>query len=221
MINSAVELGDKIEVIRKTGFIANQHSHFSKVQDIVSDKELIITAPIDSGKIIPLELNQEYYLCVYTSRGLYRCEAEVVSRYKENNMFYANLAIKSKMQKYQRRQYYRLDCVLSFQYKNGEEKETWCSGIILDISGGGLRFTSSNQLIHGEPLTCHIQLNFDDEQTHLYINGTIIECNIVDFSTNTYETRVSFDTIDNESREAVIRFIFEEERKRRKKQKGM
>lgn len=221
MINSAVELGDKIEVIRKTGFIVKQNSLYSKVQDIVSDNEIVITAPIDNGKIIPLEIDREYYLCVYTSRGLYRCEGEVISRHKEDNMHYATLKIKTKMQKYQRRQYYRLDCVLSFQYKNGDEKEAWNSGIILDISGGGLRFTSNNQLINGESLVCHIQLNFDDEQKHLYMNGTIIECNILDFNSNTYETRVSFNDIDNESREAVIRFIFEEERKRRKKQKGM
>lgn len=221
MISSAVELGDKIEVIKKTGFIANQHSHYSKIQDIISDHELIITAPIDNGKIVPLEVNQDYYLCIYTAKGLYRCEAQVTERRKEENMFYAKLDIKSKMQKYQRRQYYRLDCILSFQYKESDDKETWISGIILDISGGGLRFTSNKQLISGESIVCHVQLNFEDEQKHLYINGTIISCNILDFNTNTYETRISFNDINNDAREAVIRFIFEEERRRRKKQKGM
>ncbi|PKM49861.1 MAG: hypothetical protein CVV02_14055 [Firmicutes bacterium HGW-Firmicutes-7] len=221
MINSAVELGDKIEVIKKTGIKSNQHSLFSKIQDISSNNELIITSPIENGKIIPLELNNEYYLCIYTSKGLYRCESEVIDRKREDNMFLATLKITSKMQKYQRRQYYRLDCVLSFQYKNEDEKEIWNGGIILDISGGGLRFTSNTQLINGEPLICHIQLNFEDEQKHLYVAGSIIECNIIDFNTNTYETRVAFDTISNEVREVVIRFIFEEERKRRKKEKGM
>ncbi len=220
MINGAVELGDKIEVIRKTGFKTNQHSFFSKIQEIPSENQIIITAPIENGKVIPLEINWEYYLCIYTSRGLYRCESEVVDRKRVEHMFFATLKLKTKMQKYQRRQYYRLDCILSFQYKN-DEKEVWNGGLILDISGGGLRFTSNGQLIQQEQVVCHIQLNFEEEQKHLYVPGTIIDCNIIDFNTGLYETRVAFDTISSEAREMVIRFIFEEERKRRKKEKGM
>ncbi|MBC7959345.1 MAG: flagellar brake protein [Vallitaleaceae bacterium] len=220
MINSSVELGDKIEVIRKTGLKTNQHSFFSKIQEIPDENQIIITAPIENGKIIPLEMNWEYYLCIYTANGLYRCESEVVDRKRVDHMFYATLKLKTKMQKYQRRQYYRLDCVLSFHYKN-DEKEVWNNGLILDISGGGLRFTSNAQLVPLEQVVCHIQLNFEDDQKHLYVNGSIIDCNIIDFNANIYETRVAFDTISNDAREIVIRFIFEEERKRRKKEKGM
>lgn len=221
MISSSVKLGDKIEVIRKSGIKSNLHSLFSKIQGIPLDDEIVITAPIENGKIIPLELDWEYYLCIYTDKGLYRCEAKVVDRKKVENMFYANLKIITKMQKYQRRQYYRLDCVLSFQYKNDEEKEVWHQGIILDISGGGLRFTSNAQLVNEEQVVCHIQLNFEDEQKHLYIPGTIVDSSITDFNNVTYETRVSFNSISGEDREMVIRFIFEEERKRRKREKGM
>lgn len=220
MINSAVELGDKVEVIRKTGIKTKQQSFFSKIQEIIPDDQIVITFPIESGKVIPLETDYEYYLCIYTSKGLYRCESVVTNRSKTNHMFLATLKIKTKMQKYQRRQYYRLDCVLSFHYKN-EENEVWNQGVILDISGGGIRFTSNSQLVQQEQIVCHIQLNFEDEQKHLYVTGTIIDCNIIDFNANIYETRVSFDTISNEAREMVIRFIFEEERKRRKKEKGM
>lgn len=222
MINSAVELGDKIEVIRKTGVKINQHSFFSKIQEITADDLIVITAPIENGKIIPLEINWEYYLCIYTARGLYRCESEVVSRKREEHMFFATLKLKTKMQKYQRRQYYRLDCVLSFQYKNeDQDKEEWSKGVILDISGGGLRFTSNGQRIQQEQVVCHIQLNFEEEQKHIYVPGTIVDCNIIDFDAGIYETRVAFDDISNEIREMIIRFIFEEERKRRKKENGM
>lgn len=221
MISNAVELGDKVEVIRKTGFKSNQQSLFSKIQEIPDSNVLIISAPIENGKIIPLEINWEYYVCIYTSRGLYRCEAEVIERKHYDNIFLAKLQVKTKMQKYQRRQYYRLDCVLSFHYKD-QEDDIWTQGIILDISGGGIRYSNNIQMRTGEQLVCHIQLNFEEEQQkHVYINGTIVSSSIIDLAQYIYETRIAFDHITNEDREVIIRFIFEEERKRRKREKGM
>lgn len=220
MLHKSVSLGDKIEVIKKTGFKSNEHSLFSMVQEIVSEDVLVISAPIESGKVIPLELGLEYYLCIYTSTGLYRCEAAVIDRKHVDRIYLATLQLKTKMQKYQRRQYYRLDCLLSFHYKN-DNIEEWTEGTILDISGGGMRFTSKKQLLLDESLVCKIQLNFEGEKKTLFINGSIVGSSVIDYHTNLYETRVSFDLISNEDREMIIRFIFEEERKRRKKEKGM
>lgn len=220
MINSAVEVGDKIELVKKKGLIKREYPLFSKIQDIKLDNELIITTPIKNGKIIPLEINSEFYLCVYTSKGLYKCDVEVIDRKREDKMFLATLRIKSKMQKYQRRQYYRLDCIINFKYKTLNETE-WNEGIILDISGGGFRFISNRKLIDKEQITSQIQLKFEEEVKNINVTGTIIDSNLIDIKANSYETRIYFDKISNEDRELVIRFIFEEERKRRKKEKGM
>lgn len=224
LINSIVDLGNKVEVLKKTGLQIVEHSLYSKVQDIVSEDEIIISTPIENGKIIPLEKMGEYYLSVYTDKGLYRCEALVSNRYKEGNMYYASLKLLTKLQKFQRRQYYRLDCVLKFKFKyleEEQEEEVWHDAVFLDISGGGLRFNTDIQLLSGEMIVCHLTLNYEGSEKNLFLNSKVIVCNAVDFKTNSYEARAFFDDISNEDREVVIRYIFDEERKRRKKEKGM
>jgi len=232
LINSILDLGNKVEVLKKTGLQIVEHSLYSKVQDIVSEDEIIISTPIENGKIVPLEKMGEYYLSVYTDKGLYRCEALVSNRYKEGNMYYASLKLLTKLQKFQRRQYYRLDCVLKFKLKyleedqkeetkEGTKEEVWHDAVFLDISGGGLRFNTDIQLISGETIICHLTLNYEGNEKNLFVKSKVIVCNAVDFKTNSFEARAFFDDISNEDREVVIRYIFDEERKRRKKEKGM
>jgi c-di-GMP-binding flagellar brake protein YcgR len=143
-----------------------------------------------------------------------------VNRVKDEHLLLITLKISTKMQKYQRRQYYRLNCLLSFHYKD-ETKEIWNDGTILDISGGGIRFISTYMMNKDEPIECHIQLNFEDENKHIYVGGKIVDSIETEYDTGNYETRVEFENVSSESREFIIRFVFEEERKRRKKEKGM
>lgn len=219
MISKAVQPGDKVELIKKT-LTKEEQPFISNIQEIYDDNCLVLSAPIENRKIVPLELNGLYYLCVYTNRGLYRCQGVVINRSKEERLYVITFKAKTKMQKYQRRQYYRLDCVLNFRYKD-DDKDDWNKGIILDISGGGIRFSSNYKLAKDKSIDCHIQLNFNNEKKYLYITGRIVVSTNVDYDMKTYENRVEFENISNEDRETIIRFIFEEERKRRKKEKGM
>lgn len=220
MLLEVVKLGDKIELIKKLNKKKSQRSLYSKIQNIVSKKEIVISAPVEKGKIIPLELNQEYYIYIYTQKGLYKCEAEVVSRKREGKMFYANLKLTSNMQKHQRREYFRLDFVFPFQFRS-KNHYNWLAGTIIDISGGGIKFRSKTQLKADQNIECQISLDLDGEIHELLFPGKIIDSVIFDLNSYIYETRVSFDNISKEDREIIIRFIFEEERKRRKKEKGM
>lgn len=219
-MQNAIELGDKVEIVTEVTMDGTQDKYFSKVQELKSDGEVVILAPIVSGRIIPLELNRKYGMAIYTTKGLYRCEVQVVRRSKDDRLYLITLQILTALQKYQRRQYYRLDCMLAFHYKDDAE-DVWIDGTILDISGGGIRFTSKTQLEDKKGLVNHIILNLPDEEQHLYISGLIIESIPLKGNELLFENRVEFDMISNEDRESIIRFIFEEERRRRKNKKGM
>lgn len=220
MICKALRLGDKIEVKKKSLLEKSEVSYQSFIQDINGTDEIVITSPIVGGKLIPLELDRTYVICVYTSRGLYRCEGVVVARTKEDHLYLVTIKIKTAMQKFQRRQYYRLGCLLNFHYKD-DNQEIWNEGIIKDISGGGIRFNSKYAFEINKQIECHIQLNFTDEIKHLYVPGTIVASEKSDVSPEYIETRVAFGELSGETREVIIKFIFEEERKRRKQEKGM
>lgn len=219
-VQKAIKLGDKVELVTEVTVNGTQNQYFSKVQEVKADGEVVIMAPLEAGRIIPLELNRKYGMCVYTSKGLYRCEVQVVSRNKDEKLYLINLEILTALQKYQRRQYYRLDCMLSFHYKDDEE-DNWSDGTILDISGGGIRFTSTTELEHKKGVVNHIELDYGEDIHHLYLSGVIIESAKTKGNDRLYENRVEFDAISNEDREMIIRFIFEEERRRRKNKKGL
>lgn len=219
-MQGAIELGDKVELVTQVTASGDQDQYFSKVQEVHEDGMVTIMAPLVGGRIIPLEMDGKYGMCIYTHKGLYRCEVQVVSRSREDNLYLITVQILTALQKYQRRQYYRLDCMLNFHYKD-DEVDLWSEGTIMDISGGGIRFTSRTQLLEKKGVVNHIQLNYMDRERHLYLSGVIIESEEIPGNAGVFENRVEFDAISNDDREVIIRFIFEEERRRRKSGKGM
>jgi len=218
-MKNAIHLGDKVELVTEVTLNKQQEKYYSTVQEVTENGEIVILAPIMNGRIEPLELNKKYGICIYTSKGLYRCEVMITQRVKSDRLYLITLEIQTSLQKYQRRQYFRMDCMLSFQYKDDLDVD-WHEGLILDISGGGIRFTSKNQLEEEKSLINHIQLTMLDDEEDLYLAGAIIESVQGEIDDTVFENRVEFDHIDNYEREVIIKFIFEEERKRRRKQKG-
>ena len=219
MIQSALTLGDKIELTKKIEMVEAE-TFYSMVYELVDDKHILIQAPIEGGKIIPLELDVIYYACIYTNRGLFRGEVEVTKRLKDNNLHYLELTLLTPMKKYQRRQYYRMNCVLSFKYQD-EEEETWETGTLLDISGGGIRFSTSSAIKANQKIRCHLELRLRDYSISVETEGVILQSKPIEPDKIHYQNRILFEDLSLEDREKIIKFIFEEERRRRKKEKGM
>lgn len=223
MTHKALALGDKVEISRlkfnTNETYKNEKVYISIIQDINND-EIIISAPVENGKIIPLEVGAAYILSIYTKGGLYKCKSSVKNRYKNKDLHFITMEVQSAMVKSQRRQYFRLECILSILFADIKE-DSWNEGIIVDISGGGLRFTSKNKMDTNSTLKCKIELNINNKVNIIELKGNVILSDIVDFETMKYETRIMFDDISNEDREKIIKFIFEEERKRRKRKKGL
>ena len=79
-------------------------------------------------------------------------------------MYILVVELMSDLKKFQRRQYFRLECTLDIEYRRLEdsdvekikedpelirdimESEPFTSAIVLDISGGGVRFASEEKL---------------------------------------------------------------------------
>lgn len=215
-------LGNKIELITEAKSDGKRKLYYSSIQEVSEgNDEVTILAPIEMGRIIPLEINERYGMCIYTEKGLYRCEVVVVNREKDDNLYLITLEILTELQKYQRRQFYRLDCILTFQYRDDSSaEENWCEGLILDISGGGMRFTSKDKLEVKKGIVIHLELSLNNGEENLYLSGIIIESIKAELDDTLFENRVEFDNISNDHREVVIKFIFDEERRRRNNNKG-
>ncbi len=242
MISKILGVGNKIELTRTIAsenmeYAKNQNRVFvSQILDIIDDEKLKISMPIEHGKIIPLPVNSRFDACFYTSGGLYQGRITVRDRYKEGQIFVLVVEIASSLQKYQRRQYYRLGCVIDIQYRiiSGEEveeygknsnliiqNEDFYEGTAIDISGGGIRFVSRQKLEKNREIFMILEITYE-EQTKIYglMGRVIISCE-ARRGHGLYEHRIEFINMQGGVRESLIKYIFEEERRRRKRENSL
>lgn len=92
--------------------------------------------------------------------------------------------------------------------------------IIVDMSGGGVRMVSDDKLEKGDYIhfIFQIQRNFIKRECSFY--GQVLYSEELPTRAKQYEHRVRFYNMDKFEREMIIKYIFEEERKRRKNEKS-
>ena len=207
--------------------------YVSKVYDVLSEDRLEVLMPMEKTKLILLPVDAEYNICFYTDQGLYQCFVRIIDRYKSNNVYILVLELISNLRRFQRREYYRFSCALEMESrdlleeeKKAVEKEEYRlipglplkRSVIVDVSGGGLRFVSVQKYANDSIIyiTYHLMLNGQKKKYELL--GRILSVNEVQGRPGTYEHRVQYINLDVDAREEIIKYIFEEERKHRHKE---
>lgn len=208
----------------------------TQVCDIISEDQLEIYMPMEKSKLILLPVNAEYDLYFYTDAGLYQCFANVIDRYKSNNQFVLLMELTSNLRKYQRREYYRLSCALEMSSRKLEKVEMDAVGkaedyllpggalkssVIVDISGGGIRFVGNYAYEPESLIYCRYNLIIDGEAKEYTLVAKILTVKELANKPGVYEHRAQYVDIDTVEREEIIHFIFEEERNQRKRKKPL
>ena len=90
--------------------------------------------------------------------------------------------------------------------------------VVVDISGGGLRFVANFRYDEGSTIYCAYKLpnSANDKEYEMLCN--VLKVQELESRPGLFEHRIQYINIDEDSREDIIHFIFEEERKIRKKQ---
>jgi c-di-GMP-binding flagellar brake protein YcgR len=254
MISEVATIGDKLELRKISNAIDNNRKerlYTSQILDITADGLVNIAMPIEKGRIIPLNIGDKYQLFIYSSKGLYQCNMVITNRYKDNNIHMLTIQILSELDKFQRRQFYRLDCILDISYhcinelevklrekfmrndftneaeksacknKLNELEKEYGQGIVTDLSGGGAKFISDKLLDNGLPLIMSFNLQIGGTTKELQLQGNVISSVKMLNRIGYYEHRVKYVDILKEERETIIKFIFEEERRLRKREKEL
>ena len=152
------------------------------------------------------------------------------------------VAFHTPLNKYQRREYYRLNCAMEAAFyiinkemamlehtdeietalrENEEAAGEKMSAYVRDISGGGMRFVTDVELPEDSYILVYIRLGEKAQDAVYPIVGRVISSGKVeDVTPAKYEQRVEFILKDSRVREDIIRFIFKEERKARRNRKG-
>lgn len=215
----------------------------SQIYDIINEEQLKIAMPIVEGRVIPLPLNARYDVCFYAAGGLYKCRLVVTDRYKEDGLYILVVDLLTELKKYQRRQYFRLEYSLELeyirlteeeltsikefdpeQYKNSQEvikdimdSRVFTRGIASDISGGGIRFNSNEKIEPGSQLVVKLNLLLGNETVILGVRSRVISSIRLENKKGLHEHRIEYFEISGQIREIIIRYIFEQERRIRKK----
>lgn len=242
MLDDLIKPGQRIDLkaVRrvKSGEEEQKERVFSsKIYDVLSDDTLELFMPMEQNKLILLPVDAEYEVFLYTDNGLYECTVRITDRYKSNNIYLLLVELETNLRKYQRRDFYRYNCALDmetrgltkeevFAFENGLDFQVppgipMIKSVIVDISGGGLRFVTKQEYEKGSLVYCRYEL-FIHGGIKLYeLICRVLNSKEIPNKRGEYEHRVQFVNLDNDAREEIIQYIFEEERKNRRRERGL
>lgn len=233
-----ISIGNKVdmEVLVNGEVVQDPERHrilSCRVVDFPNVNQVRVTMPFFEGRIVPLSVGEQFKLHIFSEKGIHAGHFTVINRTKEGNLFLADLEIRGALKKVQRREYFRYECRMPASYRMvqtdeylgmlQEEPEVieWKKCVILDISGGGLRVISEWQEEKEQMIQVQFVLSIDDENYKFTQYGKLISSERRAGNVQLFEQRIEFEQMGEKDREQIIRYIFNEERKKISKEKGL
>lgn len=251
MLRELLQIGDKVDVKQLDHMgapLKQAKTYVSQLLDFIDGNTICIAMPMFNGHMVLLQPDENYKLIFYSAKGLYQCSCSMREAYRENSTIIAKVQITSDLEKFQRRQYYRLECIHEFEYRVVTNEEMllldtlttkamtseqrseirkrinqfdrlWQKASITDLSGGGAKFNSDETLEVGNKIRMKIDFITGGELKKLVIGAEIIASTKLMNRIGKYEHRTEFTDIGKIDREDLIKYIFEQERRRRRNEK--
>lgn len=200
-----------MDVNGKLDLYWNDEVFKTEVQDI-TDEYIVIGIPMHNGSYLALAKGDLIELVYYDDVSLYGFTSEVIGRSREGAVHQIFIRHPENWRKIQRRNFVRVGVTQYINYEvliddNYSEKK---KGMMIDLSGGGLRLKTAEQLSQGDIVRVFIQ----NEEVNIVGDGKIVRTE--KDADGRFLYGVSFEEIDGLSRERVIQYVFNIMRKQRK-----
>lgn len=238
MADKLISVGDRIEInVIKDRNVSNDEEKVTYVSQILDfDGEQISAAlPMREGHLITLEVNSNLECYFYTPSGIYKAHAHITSRYKKENLYMMNLELKDELKKFQRRQFFRLPCniittlrtlslseVLDYSMKHEVKDNTDAQvvqGVIVDISGGGTRVFSKSRYKSGDYVYMNFPLEMNIGIKNVSVLAKVISSSELAGRRDYCDNRLQFKEIPGSLRDSIVKYIFEQQRKKQNSRK--
>ncbi len=233
MLSKIVSPGDKVDLQSVDHLFSDEKvkKYSTRVYDVLSDDKIEIVMPMEKSKLILLPIDGEYDLCFYKDALLYQCYARIYDRYKSNNVYVIAFELTSNLRKHQRREYYRFNCMIELRARDLKQEEIAAAdegknfivpglplrrGIASDLSGGGMRFVTDIRFEEGSYVYTTFNLTTDGVTREYEVISKVLTVRDVPNRPGEYEHRIQFANLDRDTREDIIKYIFEEERRLRR-----
>lgn len=246
-----LNIGDKIEMTHTKSASRqklSENTYRSMLLDYDGRRSARIAMPIFEGRVVPLEVEDEYELCFFSAAGLYRCNAKVIRRFREGKMHVLLVEFLTPLKKHQRRQFFRLECMQEIQsrviteeektlrdfifankFQDGaqldiyEEKleefsRNWDTVLMTDISGGGVRLQTKTWVEPKSSIEVLIPLEIEGGIIPFKNEAKVVNTIDLKSSAGVYELRCEFEQITKQQQELIVKFVFEEQKRRLRKE---
>lgn len=215
--SNTFKINQKIEIID------NNISYKANIQDVKSD-HIIISMPVSEDKYYIMHKGSIVQFYRTGEKEIEKFKSEVLGKKVENNIQLAVLTFPVFVERIQRREYFRLPVVLEAKLYMLTGNKIYTSitdvpsgflnrmkdGIIIDISGGGLKAAVKEPMTKGRYAVVSIDIP----------DNLILLCKIVwverDTKNRNYKVALRFEGINERDRDKIIKFIFEKMRNQNK-----
>lgn len=194
------------------------NTYISQLYEPAKGKSIVISAPIFESRLIYIPINGMIQLAFPNNKyGFLGFTAKVTERGSKGNISVLFLSVETPIEKIQRRDYYRLDCNISVEYRicNSQNKNqittAFKKGLSKNVSGSGAC------IIVGEEIKMDFSL-----QLRLHLSDMLVVdaiCIVVRsirldmLSKNSkYELGLHFTDISQYNQDNIIKFIHEKQR---------
>lgn len=189
------------------------------IQD-VTEEYIATNIPISTGQYIPLSRGTSVEVIYYEEENIYKFKSSVIGR-KFENIPILLLSKPTEIEKIQRRKYFRIPLLSSIKYKNLKnepktnpktiEDSEYTNAVLVDLSGGGMKIKVAEQVKQNDFLLVSLTINNEN----LLVVGQTMR--IVKDDEGRFVCGLSFEFLENSTREVIIKFIFQLMREQMKK----
>lgn len=235
--------GDKMDIYMPDSSDGTEMMYKSSISDILQDNIWEITMPVQGSKMVLFQVGMQFDFVLYTKgKTIFKCSAIVRRRYRKDSLYFLAIELISNLEKIQRRQFFRLPCTLDMDFcrLSHDEDESFdetafCNdvyakitpsytlkdavhAVILDISGGGIRFSIDVSLEAGSYILTRFNLTLGGSVHDFILIGQVVDCIKVPEQHGRYFIRSKFIFDNIAKRELIVRYVFEEERRIRRRE---
>lgn len=202
--------GLAVELIALEG---KYEGHYRTRIEEVGERLLMVGAPFENGELVPLHEGTKVKLVFWDETAVYSFEGKIMQRIAVPVPMFV-LELPDTFDKIQRRNYVRVPALFPviFRMVTREGLSDFFNATMIDLSGGGMRFTTKERIEDKSLLYVQISLPTGEIQTPV----RVIRVEKIE-ETKVYSVSTEFYEISERERDKIIRCVFDKQRAMRKK----
>lgn len=223
MTPQEIKLGTRLELelLNKYKEWADRN-YVSQLLEIQRNGAMVISAPIYEARLIFIPLQSQIRLAfIHNEHGLLGFNALVTGCEYKGNIAVLVIQTNSEVYRMQRRDHYRLDYITDIVIRlaekdTGKDKERKIKAITKNISGSGLCVVTGDNIPRNTELKAELRLSdgININAKCIVMRNSALEI----MKTKKYELGLKFTSISKKNQDSLIRFIYEQQRLRLKKE---